>query len=95
MKYEDYKAEIIDKRQSKRPTINFSTRSMRRRVNRKETQPKKIRIRRLLTLTTKNKNQIILLEKENNILKGRQIEMEADIKKMKEQIDKWLKEENV
>ena len=95
MKYEDYKAEIIDKRQSKRPTINLSTRSMRRRVNRKETQPKKIRIRRLLTLTTKNKNQIILLEKENNILKGRQIEMEADIKKMKEQIDKWLKEENV
>lgn len=94
MKYEDYKTEIIDKRQGKRATVDLSTRSLRRRVSRKETQPKKVRIRRILALATKNMDKIIILEKENNILKGRQIEMEADIKKMKEQIDKWLKEEN-
>ncbi|KKK66585.1 hypothetical protein LCGC14_2962620 [marine sediment metagenome] len=92
--YENYKREIIDKRQGKRATVDLSTRSLRRRVSRKETQPKKVRLRRILALATKNKDQIIVLNKENNILKGRQIEIEADVKKMKEQIDKWLKDEN-
>ncbi len=91
--YEDYKKDIIDKRQGKRAAVDLSTRSLRRRVSRKETQPKIIRIRRILRLATKNKDQVILLQKENNILKTRQIEMEADIKKIKEEIAKWLKDE--
>jgi len=92
--YEDYKKDIIDKRQGKRATVNLSTRSMRRRVKRKETQPKRVRIRAILRKATKNQDKIILLEKENNILKGRQIEIEANIQKIQEQIDKWLTEEN-
>jgi len=93
--YDEYKREIIDERdKKKRTTVNLSSRSMRRRVSRKETQPKKIRIRRILTMTTKNKNQNILLEKEINVLKGRQIEMEADLKSIKEHVDRWVKDEN-
>ncbi|KKM68121.1 hypothetical protein LCGC14_1464080 [marine sediment metagenome] len=93
--YEVYKKEIIDERQKKRATVNLSSRAMRRRVSRKETQPKRVRIRRILAIATKNKNKNILLEKEINILKGRQIEIEADLVKMKEHIDRWVKEENV
>lgn len=84
--YEVYKKEIIDERQKKRATVNLSSRAMRRRVSRKETQPKRVRIRRILAIATKNKNKNILLEKEINILKGRQIEIEADLVKMKEHI---------
>ena len=93
--YKVYKKEIIDERQKKRATVNLSSRAMRRRVSRKETQPKRVRIRRILAIATKNKNKNILLEKEINILKGRQIEIEADLVKMKEHIDRWVKEENV
>ncbi len=93
--YEVYKKEIIDERQKKRATVNLSSRAMRRRVSRKETQPKRVRIRRILAIATKNKNKNILLEKEINILKGRQIEIEADLVKMKEHVDRWVKEENV
>ena len=85
MDYEDYKKEIIDQRQSRRGS--FSTRSMRREIKRKETQPKKVLFRALLKKATKNQNEILMLNKEINVLKMQLIEM-------KEHIDRWVKEEN-
>ena len=93
MTYDDYKREIIDKRQGGR-SINLSTRSMRRKIKRKETQPKKVLYRALLKKATKNQNEIIMLNKEINVLKMRQVEIEADLVAMKEHVDRWVKEEN-
>lgn len=59
---------------------------MRRRVKRKENQPRKVLFRTVLARATKNQNKIEALKKEIAILKQRQIQIEATI-------DRWLKEE--
>lgn len=93
MKYDEYKKRIVDERQKRRGIANLSTRSMRRRIKRKENQPKRVLFRTVLARATKNQNKIEALKKEIAILKMRQVEIEADIKTMKEYIDRWVREE--
>lgn len=96
MEYDDYKKEVIDKRQAGRKLNpeDFSVRRLRRRLKRKDQQPRKVLFRQVLAKATKNFNQINLLKKELETLKMYNKEMEADIKTMKEHIDRWVKEEN-